>query len=132
YLENVYKPGDLVCLVHAAEYKVDIGLPGAAVDTDKLAQITKAMKEEVDRIENLCGNYTEALRQKGIKSVTHLVQGEKPGAAIIRKAEELGAAIIIMGSRGLGKLRRTLMGSVSEYVLHHAPPRVAVTILRDS
>lgn len=58
--------------------------------------------------------------------------GMKPGEAIISAAVEEGANMIIMGSRGLGKLRRTLMGSVSEFVVTHAPPRCAVTILRDS
>ena len=35
-------------------------------------------------------------------------------------AKEKNADLIVMGSRGLNALRRTFLGSVSEYVLHHA------------
>jgi nucleotide-binding universal stress UspA family protein len=35
-------------------------------------------------------------------------------------AEELGVGLIVMGSRGLGGVRRALMGSVSDSVVRHA------------
>lgn len=43
-----------------------------------------------------------------------------PAAEIVRVAEELGAGLIVMGSRGLGGLSRALMGSVSDSVIRHA------------
>ena len=50
---------------------------------------------------------------------THLETGE-PEKEIVRLSEELGAGTIVIGSRGLGGLRRALMGSVSESVVKHA------------
>jgi nucleotide-binding universal stress UspA family protein len=44
----------------------------------------------------------------------------KPDAEIVGLAEELGAGLIVLGSRGLGRLRRALMGSVSDSVVRHA------------
>ena len=67
-----------------------------------------------------------------IQAKTLTLRGQKPGEAIIKTATEEGANVIVMGSRGLGKIRRTLMGSVSEYVTHHAPAGCAVVILRDA
>jgi nucleotide-binding universal stress UspA family protein len=58
-------------------------------------------------------------------------KGTRPGEALVNAAAEEGPCMIIMGSRGLGKIRRTVLGSVSEFVLHHAPQNCAVTILRD-
>ena len=42
------------------------------------------------------------------------------GHGIIKKANEVGADLIVMGTRGMGALRRTILGSVSDYVLHHS------------
>jgi nucleotide-binding universal stress UspA family protein len=39
---------------------------------------------------------------------------------IVALAEELGVGLIVMGSRGLGGVRRALMGSVSDSVVRHA------------
>ena len=44
----------------------------------------------------------------------------KPDAEIVGVADELGAGLIVLGSRGLGTLRRALMGSVSDSVVRHA------------
>ena len=44
----------------------------------------------------------------------------KPGEAIVKFAEEKKVTMVIMGTRGLGSIRRTIMGSVSDYVVHHA------------
>jgi len=47
-----------------------------------------------------------------------------PGEEIVSLAEEIGAGLIVMGSRGRGGMRRALMGSVSNSVARHAhcPP----------
>lgn len=50
----------------------------------------------------------------------------RPDAQIVGLAEELDADLIVVGSRGLGPLRRALMGSVSTSVLHHAHTSVLV------
>lgn len=54
--------------------------------------------------------------------------GEKPGQTICECALEMGATYIVTGTRGLGKFRRTVMGSVSDYVIHHA--HVPVLVVR--
>ena len=50
---------------------------------------------------------------------THLRMGQV-ALEIVALAEELGADLIVMGSRGLGGVRRALMGSVSDSVVRHA------------
>jgi nucleotide-binding universal stress UspA family protein len=45
---------------------------------------------------------------------------EKPGEFIVNVAAREKANYVVMGTRGLGKIRRTIMGSVSDYVVHHS------------
>ena len=47
---------------------------------------------------------------------------------IVDLAHSIGAGLIVMGSRGHGRIRRALMGSVSDSVVRHAP--CPVTIVR--
>jgi nucleotide-binding universal stress UspA family protein len=43
-----------------------------------------------------------------------------PATEITKLAGELGAGLVVLGSRGLGGTRRALMGSVSDSVARHA------------
>jgi nucleotide-binding universal stress UspA family protein len=43
-----------------------------------------------------------------------------PAAEIVALAEGLGVGLIVIGSRGLGGIRRALMGSVSDATVRHA------------
>jgi nucleotide-binding universal stress UspA family protein len=62
----------------------------------------------------------ERLKASGGKvAETHLRAGE-PDKEIVKLSEELSAGTIVIGSRGLGALKRTLMGGVSESVVRHA------------
>ncbi len=49
----------------------------------------------------------------------HLRTGN-PDHEIVELAEELDAGLVVVGSRGLGGVRRTLLGSVSDSVVRHA------------
>src|SRR5918994_718881 len=44
----------------------------------------------------------------------------KEAQEIVRLSEEIGAGVIVMGSRGNRGVRRALMGSVSDSVVRHA------------
>jgi len=55
----------------------------------------------------------------GTVAGTHLRLGQV-ALEIVALAEELGVGLIVMGSRGLGGVRRALMGSVSDSVVRHA------------
>ena len=48
---------------------------------------------------------------------------------IVELAQSIDAGLIVMGSRGQGRIRRALLGSVSESVVRHAP--CPVTIVRE-
>ena len=62
----------------------------------------------------------ERVKKEGVSvAEAHLIRG-RPDRELVRLSEEIGAGLIIMGSRGLGGVRRALMGSVSDSVVRHA------------
>ena len=71
---------------------------------------------EVSRIES---------RHHVMPAGVHLRAGS-PAREILAVAREIGAGLIVVGSRGLGPVRRTMLGSVSENVVHHAGVPVLV------
>lgn len=52
--------------------------------------------------------------------------GGVPGAAIVEACEELGADLLVAGSRGYGPVMRVLLGSVSTQLAYKAPCPVLV------
>jgi nucleotide-binding universal stress UspA family protein len=50
----------------------------------------------------------------------------RPGDEIVAASAESGVDLVVVGARGLGRLERLVLGSVSERVLHRAPCSVLV------
>jgi nucleotide-binding universal stress UspA family protein len=65
------------------------------------------------------------LGERGLKPMTHEPTGDA-GPMIVRTAEDLGYDTIVVGSRGLGPVRRAILGSVSQYVATHAAANVII------
>jgi nucleotide-binding universal stress UspA family protein len=59
-------------------------------------------------------------------SIERRVPIGQAGEEIVRIANAVGADLIAVGARGHGAFKRLLLGSVSEYVLHHAECPVLV------
>ena len=76
----------------------------------------KRLDEAVKQVEQVGGTVTQS----------HLRMGD-PAEEIIKFCEEQGGfGLIVMGSRGLGPIKRRLIGSVSESVVRHAQCPVLV------
>ena len=56
----------------------------------------------------------------GAGTIERRVVVGQPGEQIVSTANAVGADLIALGARGHGAFKRLLLGSVSEYVLHHA------------
>ncbi|KAJ3092140.1 hypothetical protein HK102_010420 [Quaeritorhiza haematococci] len=66
-------------------------------------------------------------RNAKISHEIYALKGGDPREVIVDFCEEKGADILVMGSRGLGMVSKTLIGSVSDYCVSHAPcPTIVV------
>ena len=121
----------------AVDYAFDqasrLGLPLAAVHAWELptlfGPVPPWLPEEVEEIrmaekavlsESLAGH----MERYPDVHVTSMVHRGGPAHVILAAAED--AALLVVGSRGLGGFRGLLLGSVSQAVLHHATCPVAV------
>ncbi len=86
-----------------------------------------SLLERVEReAQEFLGRQAEEVSSAGGKvGGTHVLSGNAP-AEIVKLAEELHAGLTVLGSRGLGGVRRALMGSVSDSVVRHAHNPVLV------
>lgn len=78
-------------------------------------------KEGLERLQR----YTEQATDKGIKAEFTQIPGH-PGQTIGKMAQTWGSDLIVMGSRGRKGLQELFLGSVSNYVMHHAPCSVLI------
>lgn len=65
------------------------------------------------------------VENNGLICQTKVLYGP-PRMMICQVAQEENMDLIVMGSRGLGAIKRLLLGSVSNYVVHHAPCSVLI------
>jgi len=113
-VELAKEMGAEIHLLHV--YGVPVGVAGPGIyDTalpvtvmaDLRDSAAKALEERVAR-----------LAAAGVK-VSGLVREGIPAQSIIEVAEEVGAGLIVMGTRGLSGLKHVLLGSVAERTIRH-------------
>ncbi|KAL8602460.1 hypothetical protein ACOMHN_066311 [Nucella lapillus] len=124
YVANIRQQRDELVLVHVSEYTSLVQAP--ALLTDPM-MVKELIKEEEKNVEVLVNKFTKKIKPLHTKAKVKHMAG-RVGEAIHMAAKDEGASLIIMGTRGMGKVRRTLLGSVSDYVLHHS--HVPVLICR--
>jgi nucleotide-binding universal stress UspA family protein len=84
------------------------------VDAQERLFLSQSLEESVQK-----------LRQAGLTVSSVIEQGD-PSTALIEAAKTWNANTIFMGARGLGRIARLLLGSVSSATVNHAPCTVEV------
>ncbi len=79
-----------------------------------------------DSARRLLEGEVEKIRDAGGRAAEAYLRLGRPAEQIVALSEELGAGVVALGSRGLGTLRRAVLGSVSESVVRYAPCPVFV------
>lgn len=125
YVTHLHKEGNKLLLFHGAEVPPMTANEAAAMCQGWWDQVMEGEKKRVKELEE---RFAERMKSLNLSGKIQAIFCGRPGEIIVDTAEKEGACMIVMGTRGFGVLRRTILGSVSDYVLHHA--HCPVTICR--
>ncbi|KAJ3126773.1 hypothetical protein HK098_007152 [Nowakowskiella sp. JEL0407] len=117
-LENVAKPGDQIVLLNVRPVP---SFPSFGITpyTDVSEWVDKVEEKSRTQSHELLKKYGSKVLQHGLHCRAIALRGDAR-EELVSKVNELNPAIFVIGSRGLGTFKRTVLGSVSDYAAHHA------------
>lgn len=135
YFENCHKTENEVHICHEMEQPMlpntTYTIMGPYFPAEEIKDILHEHQKQWKALQDHYKRKCEKIENLQFK--IHFEQtNQKSGTGIVKMAESLGVNMIVMGTRGQGALRRTILGSVSDYVLHHAKVPVAIIPLPHS
>lgn len=119
YADYIHKTGVQVHLVCAMEIS-------ASVCNTNPTELEQMLAEGKANAEAVIDKFKSILKPIGVLPSHAIPAGGDPWQNICTEAEKQKVYMIVIGSRGLSKVQQTLLGSVSDSVIHHANVPVLV------
>ncbi|XP_015764710.1 PREDICTED: universal stress protein A-like protein [Acropora digitifera] len=116
---------DRLLIIHAQEYP---NIPAAPYPYGyAYYEEWQSLKEKSDKqVKVLLESFGSKCKDHGLKFKLFKEESNRPGEVICKLAEDESVDLVVIGSRGMGTLRRTFLGSVSDYCVHHNHCSIAV------
>lgn len=101
-------------------------------ELEEFERIEHVRITERDLLESAAAKILDAAKaaatDAGVGEVATFLRNGDPASEIIGVADEVGADLVVMGSRGLSDLPGLVLGSVSHRVVHAAEGRAVLTV----
>lgn len=128
FADKVYEPSDIVFVVYCVElddiikterivYRLSEEGVHISLDHDILREL---VQKEIDKIKKQLIEFAAYMQKIKLNGTVKSTHSACPGPGVIEFANKVNASLIVTGSRGHGTIRRTILGSVSGYILHHS------------
>jgi nucleotide-binding universal stress UspA family protein len=114
--------GTVARIVAVHELLVPVETTNLRMDPDLYGKINE---DEHFRLRHIVHQAEERLQQAGLVALPIVTEGD-PKDILVGKAKDWKASTIFIGARGLGRIERLLLGSVSSATVAHAPCTVEV------
>ncbi|KAL9247074.1 hypothetical protein vseg_020544 [Gypsophila vaccaria] len=121
--EQVDVNGCLVYLVHVQHlfqnyvYPAGPGLHTAAFATSSVVDSVRKAQSEISA--TILERALSFCKHSKVRAETMILEGD-PKEEICKAIEQTHVDMLVIGSRGLGQIKRAFLGSVSDYCAHHA------------
>ncbi|CAG8695339.1 8166_t:CDS:2 [Cetraspora pellucida] len=128
-LDNIFVPNkDHVALATVLDEEQSLWLlthTSRAQNAENMKKNRRLSLTEHSEASDILKPLSEDLASKGITSNYYILKGD-PKIQLVKLSEHAHVDMVIVGTRGLGLLKRGLLGSVSEYIVRHAECSVLV------
>jgi len=129
YYDNFYHKKDKIAILHVytrpdvPPYGYVEGYPIEIYEREQEGWL----EQELKKSEAVTAPYEKLCKERNIDyDILYEPKGESVGQTICEVAKQKDVRCIVMGQRGLGPIKRTVLGSVSERVLHNANMTVLI------
>ncbi|EDO42475.1 predicted protein [Nematostella vectensis] len=123
YVREHYKEGDEIVICHVSELHPP-ALPHALA-TEEWKHVVEEHEEKIKRLQEKYKKRCKECKLGG-KILLEGAGTSGVGHHIVLAAKKENADLIVTATRGMGVIRRTILGSVSDYILHHATVPIIV------
>lgn len=124
YLQNLHRDDNRLYIAHVVDSRYGFENKDPVVPGDQHFFVL-VHNEKEDKAKTLSAEMETFLKDNKISGEVNILYGDA-GEEIVKRASEVDACLVVTGTRGLGVIRRTVLGSVSQYVLHHSNVPVAI------
>lgn len=124
-LHNLFASDDRIILVHAQRSPISYfstGSSGLMVPAEVLLTLENDIKKSTEKI---LAKAREICKAKNVTPETEIQTGEAR-EVICNATKKYNPDMLVLGSHGYGALKRVVLGSVSDYCVHHAQCPVVV------
>ncbi|KAJ0624431.1 putative universal stress protein A family [Helianthus annuus] len=83
------------------------------------AMVESVRKAQQQNAAQLLSRAFQLCKETKVKSETLILEGN-PKEMICQAVEEMHFDLLVVGSRGLGAIKRALLGSISDFCAHHS------------
>merc|ERR1711963_236687 len=115
YLKHIHREGNTVKVAHCPEYWQNIG----PMEGPSPGRVQELIQETNVATAALAEKISNTLKAANVAGEFVKLEGKEPWEEVCKAAKEQNCNLIVIGTRGQGTLKRSLLGSVSDSVLHH-------------